>query len=109
MRVGDILEFTERALSHVEGLDFEHFSADPRSIDAVRFAIVAIGEAASHIPESVVCAAPEIPWSDIRDMRKRITHEYFGIDLGVLWQTVVADLPQLRHAFRSLLERKYLS
>jgi uncharacterized protein with HEPN domain len=42
-------------------------------------------------------AAPEIPWADIRGMRNRVAHEYFGIDVNVLWQTVREDLP---HSWR---------
>ncbi|HEY5956461.1 MAG TPA: DUF86 domain-containing protein [Polyangiaceae bacterium] len=108
IRVGDILDATERALSHVSGLNFEQFSVDRRSIDAVSYAIVVIGEAAGTIPESVTQAAPDIPWADIRGMRNRIAHEYFGIDLEVLWETVIEDLPQLRPAFRALLDRNDL-
>jgi len=108
IRVGDILEATERALSYVSGLTFQQFAADRRNVDAVSYAIVVIGEAAGQIPESVMQAAPEIPWADIRGMRNRIAHEYFGIDLQVLWETVIEDLPQLRPAFRALLERNDL-
>ena len=105
IRVGDIQEATKRALSYVNGLEFEQFSADRRSVDAVSYAIVVIGEAAGHIPEFVMQAAPEIPWADIRGMRNRIAHEYFGVDLRVLWETVMEDLPQLQPALRALLER----
>jgi uncharacterized protein len=47
-------------------------------------------------------AAPEIPWADIRGMRNRVAHEYFGIDVNVLWQTVREDLPPLLASLRSL-------
>jgi uncharacterized protein with HEPN domain len=68
-----IIEAAERAVSYVEALTPEQFAADPRTIDAVSFAIVVIGEAANAVPESVMEAAPEIPWADIRGMRNRVS------------------------------------
>ncbi len=108
LRANDILEAAERAQIYVQGLTLEQFAADPRNVDAVSYAIMVIGEAAKSIPESVAIAAPDIPWSDIRGMRNRIAHEYFGVDLEVLWHTVTDDLPQLYLMFRALLDRNDL-
>lgn len=102
VRVNDIVEAAERALGYVQGLTFDQFASDPRTVDAVSYAIVVIGEAAKAIPETVTRAAPEIPWADVRGMRNRIAHEYFGVDVKVLWQTVRDDLPPLLATLRTL-------
>jgi uncharacterized protein with HEPN domain len=109
VRVNDIAEAAERAIGYVEGLTFEQFAADARTVDAVSYAIVVIGEAAKAIPETVAVAAPEIPWADIRGMRNKIAHEYFGVDVKVLWQTVREDLPQLLASLRALVARSDLA
>jgi uncharacterized protein with HEPN domain len=103
--VNDLVAAAERALGYVEGRSFEQFSVDRRTVDAVSYAIVVIGEAAKAIPERVTSATPEIPWADIRGMRNRVTHEYFGIDVTVLWQTVREDLPALLESLRALQAR----
>lgn len=103
VRANDIVEATRRAQSYISGLTFEQFKTDSRSVDATSYAILVIGEAANLFPESVVLAAPEIPWADIRGMRNRIAHEYFGVDLEVLWYTVIEDLPGLQLAFKRCL------
>ncbi len=108
VRVDDILEAAERALGYAQGFTFEQFAADPRTVDAVSYAIVVIGEAVKAIPEPVTLAAPEIPWADIRGMRNKVAHEYFGVDVQVLWQTVREDLPPLLTALRALLARNDL-
>jgi uncharacterized protein with HEPN domain len=108
VRVGDILEAAERACAYVRGLTFEQFVTNSRNVDAVSYAIVVIGEATNAIAEDIALATPEIPWSDIRGMRNRITHEYFGVDVEVLWQTVIEDLPQLQSMLRALLARNDL-
>jgi uncharacterized protein with HEPN domain len=95
-----------RALvAYVQGLTFEQFAGDPRTVDAVSYAIVVIGEAVKAIPDAVSRAAPEIPWADIRGMRNKVAHEYFGVDVKVLWQTIREDLPTLLAMLRMLLMR----
>jgi len=108
VRANDILEAAERAKTYVAGLSYEQFIAESRNVDAASYAIVVIGEAANSIPEPIAQAAPEIPWVDIRGMRNRIAHEYFGVDLEVLWHTVVEDLPELQSLFRARLNRNDL-
>jgi uncharacterized protein with HEPN domain len=99
----------ERALGYVEGLTFEQFAADARTVDAVSYAIVVIGEAAKAIPEAVTLVTPEVPWPDIRGMRNKVAHEYFGVDVKVLWQTVREDLPALIARLRAVAERPDLA
>lgn len=67
------------------------------------YAIVVLGEAASALKEVGPTLAPEIPWADIRGMRNRVAHEYFGVDVRVLWETVREDLPSLLAALRAVL------
>jgi len=109
IRLNDIVDAAERAVRYTHGLTFDQFAADGRTIDAVSYAIVIIGEAANAVPESVIGAAPEIPWSDIRGMRNRVAHEYFGVDVKVLWQTVREDLPPLIATLRALASRSDLA
>ncbi len=86
VRLNDIIEAAERAISYTDTHTFEQFAAEPRTVDAVSYAIVIIGEAAGHIPDRVTSAAPEVPWADIRGMRNKVAHEYFGVDLKILWR-----------------------
>jgi uncharacterized protein with HEPN domain len=109
VRVGDIIAAAERAFAYAQGLTFEQFAADARTVDAVSYAIVVIGEAAKAVPEGIALAAPEIPWADICGMRNKVAHEYFGVDIKVLWQTVREDLPPLVAAMRTLAARSDLA
>jgi len=98
----------ERALGYVQGLTFEQFAADPRTVDAVSYAIVVIGEAATALKDAGPKLAPEMPWSDIRGMRNQVAHEYFGVDVKVLWETVRVDLPPLVAAMKAVVSRSDL-
>jgi uncharacterized protein with HEPN domain len=55
-----------------------------------------IGEAARGLSEPFRKHHPEIPWAKIIGMRHILVHEYFGIDLGIVWQAISTDLPYLK-------------
>jgi len=103
VRLDDMVQAAERALGYVQGLTYEQFAADCKTVDAVSYAIVVLGEAASALKDAGPTLAPEIPWADIRGMRNRVAHEYFGVDVKVLWETVREDLPSLLVALRAVL------
>ena len=104
-RLDDMVQAAERALGYVRGLTYEQFAADPRTVDAVSYAIVVIGEAASALKDLGPKLAPEVPWADICGMRNRVAHEYFGVDVKVLWETAREDLPSLLAELRAALAR----
>jgi uncharacterized protein with HEPN domain len=53
------------------------------------------GEAANHLSDETTALLPGVPWPEIRGMRNRIVHGYFGIDLGAVWRTAEKDVPDL--------------
>ncbi|MFN3928994.1 MAG: DUF86 domain-containing protein [Thermoflexus sp.] len=63
-----------------------------------------IGEAAARLSRDFHQAHPEVPWPQIVAMRNILVHEYFGVDLGEVWQTVEHDLPALKHAIETILK-----
>jgi uncharacterized protein with HEPN domain len=54
-----------------------------------------VGEAANQVTAGGQANAPEVPWPDIVGMRHRLVHAYFDINLDILWQTLMQDLPSL--------------
>ncbi len=104
-RVADILDAVARISRYTGGLSEEDFVRDDKTIEALCFALVVIGEAAAHVPESVQASAPDVPWRKMKGMRNIATHEYFGLDVLTLWQTAVRDIPTLVVPLRELLSR----
>jgi uncharacterized protein with HEPN domain len=70
---------------------------------AVLHWIEIIGEAARGVGDKVRAAHPEVPWRVITDMRNRVSHGYFDIDLDVVWNTVTRDLPKLQESVTRIL------
>ena len=68
-------------------------------------ALEMIGEAASKVTVETRESFPEIPWSEIVAMRNRLIHVYFDINVDIVWQTVIDDLPALESKLQALLDR----
>jgi uncharacterized protein with HEPN domain len=73
-------------------------------VDAVLRHLGVIGEAATHVPDEVRKAHPELPWDAMRAMRNFVIHEYFGVSKEIIWRTLSDDLPPLIPSLKVLLE-----
>ena len=101
-RLPDYLDHIQQAASDaccfVEGLTKEDFLADKRTQQAVFMSLIVVGEAATKVMDgypSFAEARPEVPWRSMRNMRNRMAHGYFDINLDVVWETVDEWLPAL--------------
>ena len=83
----------------------EAFFADPRTQDAVVRNLEIVGEAAKSVSSAMRERAPGIPWKVIGGMRDKLIHEYFGVDLAIVWRVVENEVPALRRQIDSLLSQ----
>jgi uncharacterized protein with HEPN domain len=91
----DILDAIQKAADFVGDMSFEQFSKDDKTVFAVIRALEIVGEASKNIPERVKTNNTEIPWREMAGIRDKLIHDYFGINLEVVWKTVKEDLPPL--------------
>lgn len=98
IRIEDILDAIVAIESYVAGMDEVQWRDDRKTIDAVVRNLEIIGEAAGQVPVEIQGQYSEIPWGKMKAMRNVLTHEYFGVDIEVLWRTVQEDLPPLQAA-----------
>lgn len=82
-------------MSYTKDMTFDSFENDSKTVDAVIRNFEIIGEAANRLTEAYKAENPEIEWDHLRGFRNRIVHEYFGIDLEIVWQIIEDDLPRL--------------
>jgi uncharacterized protein with HEPN domain len=102
-RLEDIRDSLELISEYVKDMDYDSWKSDRKTIDAVIRNIEIIGEAASHLPENIQEQYDDIPWYQMKGMRNILIHEYFGIDIEVLWRTVQEDLPLLKIKIQKVL------
>lgn len=101
-RIHDMLKSIMQIEQVVAQTDFDGFQNNFIFSNSVIRDLEIIGEAARHIPQDILFLYPQIPWQDIRDMRNVLIHEYFGVNLRVVWDTVNYDLPMLKIALTDL-------
>jgi uncharacterized protein with HEPN domain len=82
----DIRDFTGE-------LTFDEFVNDRKTTHAVIRCFEIIGEAVKNLPDEIKSQYPDIPWREIAGMRDKMIHEYFGVNLQIVWQTIEEDLP----------------
>lgn len=102
--IEDIRIAIERIEKFTRGLSFEQFSSNAMVIDAVVRNIEIIGEASAHIPKDVQVKYPDVPWSLIAGTRNKAIHEYFAVDVKIIWKTTQEDLPKLKEQIMSMLQ-----
>ena len=91
-----ILEAIEKIEKYVESVEFDEFSQNDMMIDAVVREFEIIGEAARNLSDKFQDEHSEIPWYKIKAMRNVLIHEYFGVNLKVVWDTCKSDMPVLK-------------
>ena len=102
-RVQELLDLTDRLANLIRGHDFASFRADLSAQDAACMNLLRLGEGTKFVPEETQEASPQIPWAELRGLRNLLAHDYFGIDLELLWHTLNAEVPQLRAPLETIL------
>jgi uncharacterized protein with HEPN domain len=95
IRVRHMLDAAQEAVGFVEKKTRSDIVEDRLLALGIMKSIEIIGEAASKVSSDCRQAYPEIPWVDVIGMRNRLIHAYADVDLDVLWETVMDDLPSL--------------
>lgn len=103
--IEDILEASLKIQGYTMDLTFGEFEENEMVIDAVIRNFEIIGEAANRLPDDFKDANPELDWHRIRGFRNRIVHDYFGVDLAILWKIKNENLPNLIKQVQYLLEK----
>jgi uncharacterized protein with HEPN domain len=100
----DILQSIADIREFIAAMSYDQFAADRKTNYAVVRSLEIIGEATKKIPHEIRLFHPDLPWSEIAAMRDKLIHEYFGVDLEIVWETAQNDLNPLENAIRKVRE-----
>jgi len=85
-------------------MNYDDFLADDITSYATLRALEIIGEAIKKVPQTVRNRYPDIPWAEMAGMRDKLIHDYFGVNLQTVWDTVKKDIPELKPKFKQVYQ-----
>lgn len=99
----DPLTAMNRIAEYIEGLTFDQFKTDNKTIDAVIRNFEIIGEASKKCFRYLKKQYSDIPWKEMYYLRNRVMHEYFGIDYEIIWDVAKNYLPDNKNQIKDIL------
>ncbi len=103
-RVFELLADIDALRTYTAAHTLQSFSADSLTRDAVLLRLLRIGEATKYLPPQLQTLHPEIPWATLRDVRNLVAHDYFGLDVALVWLSATEEFPALRPHFQALAQ-----
>ena len=93
--IQDIKEAIDRIMSYTSKVEYNDFLQDYKTQDAVVRNIEILGEAAKLLSDETKRDYPNIPWKDIAGTRDKLIHDYFGVNIDIVWDIVKNEIPSL--------------
>lgn len=93
--IRDIAESVARISLYTLNMEYEEFRKDKKTQDAVIRNIEIMGEATKKLSEDMRKDYPNIPWKNIAGTRDKLIHNYFGVNIDIIWSIVQIEIPSL--------------
>jgi len=100
-----ILDAITRIEEYIVGIEYEDFIENHLVQDGVIRQIEIIGEATKRISDEIKKKHLGIPWKDMAGMRDKLIHDYLGVDIDAVWDTVENDIPILKSKLKDIIEK----
>jgi len=101
--ITDCLEATRRAIAYTENIDYLNFLVDTKTQDALIRTLEILGEASKNISPDLKNHFLELPWKSMANLRDKLIHHYFGVNLDIVWQVATVELPLLQPKLEAIL------
>lgn len=94
--IDKLIDYISDIEEYVNDADYNIFKNDKKTLSACAFSVSQIGELVGDLSDDTLNKFSNIPWKSIKGMRNKIVHDYDNVDLSILWNTIVNDLPSLK-------------
>ena len=103
-RLQHMLTAARKASALTAGKSREDLEGDETLALAVIHLLEILGEAAKGVSTETVALNPDLPWKEMAATRDRLVHGYFSVDLDIVWQIIVEDVPAVIRALEEMME-----
>ena len=105
--LGHILDSCSNIIEFTNDIDFQTFINKRLIQSAVIRELEIIGEATKNLPDDIRKLSKDIPWKKLTGMRDKLIHEYFGVDIETIWDTIHGDLTPLKELITRIITDLY--
>ncbi len=99
----DMFIACNRIIKYTENMSFDEFLKDYKTQDAIIRNIEILGEATKKVSHQLKEKYNNIEWKLIAKTRDKLIHNYFGVDLDVIWDISKQDIPDLIENLKKLI------
>ncbi len=104
LRMGHMIRSIDKIEKYTADIDFNNFEQNEMAQDAVFKNLEIIGEAAYKISNSTKELYEHIEWRKIEGLRNKLVHDYYQVDLEIVWNTKNNSLPILKNDIEEILK-----
>lgn len=105
-RLSDVLQSIQKIETYLMHINRDAFLSGSTETDAILYQLIVIGEAVKNVPDEIRDKYPEIGWRRIAGLRDVLAHEYFRMNLDIIWNIANDDLRELKSQISQILERE---
>ncbi|MDO8659300.1 MAG: DUF86 domain-containing protein [Candidatus Parcubacteria bacterium] len=102
LHIRDAIKRIEKAVKSAKYLDL---SKNDVLLRAVVYDVMVIGEASKNMPNDLKTTYADIPWKNISGTRDKLVHDYFDIDVDIIWNIITHELPKLKSAINDYISK----
>ncbi|MDI3548709.1 MAG: hypothetical protein PWR10_2361 [Halanaerobiales bacterium] len=103
----DIINAMDKIEKYIKNLDKDSFTDNEMVVDAVLRNLEIIGEAAGNISDDIKNKYSNIPWRRMIGLRNIVIHDYFGVDLNIIWEIIKVNLPETKPLINKVMDNEY--
>ncbi len=105
VRIQHILEAIYQIEDYIQNISYDNFVSNKMLVDAVVRQLEIVGEATNHLSDDIKLRYSNVEWKQIIGLRNILIHEYFTVDVPLVWSVLQYDLPEFKNTILEIYSK----